>query len=206
MANYNIQTMLKQVGGPVSISSVLIPLVAVKEETVDAVRNATIASAVNKASELWGPAQALTVRDLTGTDMGYPTNDMTETSNGGAAAWNAMTNCNAFAVPTATVIGIYGIMLSYKPDATILQMPITGIRIDVGGSRRAQWNIQTLDQFEHAAGTAAYTPKAGITKSPIIVAEDITVTIYEYTRTATTVYKCVWLGVAVEKQGVTLKP
>ena len=57
-----------------------------------------------------------------------------------------------------------------------------------------------------AANTAPMHPAGGVTKSPIIVAEDITVTIYEYTKTATTIYAPIWLGVVCEKQGVTLKP
>jgi len=200
-----LSNMFKQVGGPVSISSVLIPMDQLKDETVDAIRNAAVLAAVNKAYELWGKGQMLTIRDLNGTDMEYTNNIMTETSNGTGNQWNAMA-FGAFTVPTATVIAIYGVTLGWIMDGTIDECPISGIRIDVGGSRHAQWNVQSLDQHSSAAVTTAMTPRAGVTRSPVIAAEDITVTIYEYTRRTSSAYDPVWIGVAVEKEGVTLKP
>jgi hypothetical protein len=198
-------TMFKQNGGPVSISSVLIPITELKAETVDAIRNAAVLAAVNKAFELWGRGQTLTVRDLNATDMGYTNNVFTDTSNGTANQWNAMA-CGAFTVPTATVIAIYGVAMGWITDATIDECPITGIRIDVGGSRQAQWHLQCLDQICSAASTTPMTPRAGVTRSPIVAAEDITVTPYEYTRRLSVAYSSIWMGVAVEKEGVTLKP
>ncbi len=205
MNAFNLTNMYKQAGGPVTIASILIPTKMLKEETVDAIRNATIVASVNKAYELWGAGQKLTIRDLNGTDMAYANNVMTETSNAGANAWNAMA-FGAFTVPTATVIGIYGVMLSAPWSATVVQLPISGIRIDVGGSRHAQWNVQTLDRQSIAASSVPTEGLAGVTRSPIIVAENLTVTIYEYTRFASDAYDPVWLGIAVEKEGVTLKP
>lgn len=202
---FDINSMLSQNGGPVTISSILINKKDLRPETIDAIRNATIVAAVNKAVELWGPEQALTVRDLNGTDMAYAANIFTETSNAGANAWNAMA-FGAFTVPTATVIGVYGVDLSFVPDGTIVVLPITGIRFDVGGSRVAQWHCEILSQAGIAGNTSILVPTGAVTKSPIIVAEDITVTIYEYTKTASTVYAPIWLGVSIEKQGVTLKP
>ncbi len=203
--SYNIASMLKQSGGPVSISSILTPVELLKPEAIDAIRNAAVVAAVNKAADLWGQRQPLTIRDLNGTDMAYANNVMTETSNAGANAWNAMA-FGAFTVPTATVIAIYGITLNANWAVAIPELPITGIRIDVGGSRHAQWNIQGLDQKAAAASTFPTRGLSGVTRSPVIVAEDITVTIYEYTRNASDAYDIVWLGVAVEKEGVTLKP
>ena len=205
IARYDVNSMLKQNGGPVTIQSVLINFEELVGPTIDAIRNATIAGTVNKATELWGAGQSLTVRDLNATDMSYAANNFTETSNAGANAWNAMA-FGAFTVPTATVLGIYGVKLGVLYDGTILRLPITGIRIDVGGSRCAQWHNQTLDKTDNASSTSAGKFLGGVTKSPVIVAEDITVTIFEYTITATTIYNPVWLGVAVEKEGVTLKP
>ena len=203
--NFTVRNMSKQAGGPVTIQSVLIPMTQLKSETIDAIRNASIAASVNKAYELWGPGQSLTVRDLTPVDMAYANNVFTETSNAGVNAWNAMA-FGAFTVPNATVIGIYGVALGWIMDGTTDECPITGIRLDVGGSRHAQWHTQIIDMISSAANTSPMTPRAGITRSPVVVAEDITVTIYEYTRRASVVYDPTWLGIAVEKQGVTLKP
>jgi hypothetical protein len=202
---FSMDNMLKQNGGPVTIQSVLINKKDLELTVINAIRNATIVGAVAKAHELWGNGQSLTVRDLNGTDMAYAANIMTETSNAAANAWNAMA-FGAFTVPTATVIGIYGVDLNARMDGTTLRIPITGIRFDVGGSRVAQWNVQVLDQNSIAGMTDSTMAQGGVTRAPIIVGEDITVTIYEYTRTATIVYDPVWLGVAVEKEGVTLKP
>jgi hypothetical protein len=205
MGKFNVETMLKQLGGPVTIQSVLIDASELTPATIDAIRNATIAASVDKAFELWGPEQALTVRDLTAADMAYTNNIFVETSNASANQWNAMA-FGAFTIPNATVLGIYGLKLGTVPDATIDFPPISGIRVDVGGSRVAQWATQTLHTFTSAASTTPVKPPMGVTRSPIVVGEDITVTIYEYTQTATTLYYPIWLGVAVEKQGVTLKP
>ncbi len=191
--------------GNITINSLLTNVAEIVPEEIDFYRNACAKAALQKAVALWGSQQSLTIRDLNGSDMSYTNNIMTETSNATANQWNAMA-FGAFTVSTGTVIGIYGVKLSAILNATIKQLPITGIRIEVGGARVAQWHIQTLEQTSNAATATAYRAVAGITTSPIIVSEDITVTIYEYTRTASTVYKPVWLGVAIEKEGRTLKP
>ena len=57
--------------------SVLCPQIpGIREELLDAVRNAAIIAAANKAAEKW-PGQKLTVRDLNGSDMSYTNNIMT---------------------------------------------------------------------------------------------------------------------------------
>jgi len=204
MANYNMMSMLAQNGGPVTIMSVLCPQIpGIKEDNLEAIRNATIVAAVNKAAEKW-PGQKLTVRDLNASDMSYTNNIFTETSNASANAWNAMA-FGSFTVATGTVLGIYGIGLSVVHDGTIDYFPITGVRIEVGGARVAQWHVQSLASICSGATTAQQKVHFGITKSPIIVQEDLTVTIYEYTRTASTVYEPCWLGVTVEKLGITLR-
>jgi len=205
---YNINTMLKQNGGPVTIQSVLLSLDLLGQSGVDGSRNAAIAGAVTKANQLWG-GQNLTVRDLNPLDMSYANNVFTDTSNATINQWNAMAT-GAFTVPTATVIAIYGIKIGWLVGAAAppinVTMPVTAIRIDVGGSRHVQWHLQSLDQKAPANTTSPYVAIAGVTRSPIVVAEDITVTLFEYTRIASNAYDPVWLGVAVEKEGVTLKP
>jgi hypothetical protein len=204
MANYNMMSMLSQNGGPVEILSVLCPQIpGIKDEVIEAVRNATIVAAVNKAAEKW-LGQKLTVRDLNASDMSYTNNIFTETSNATANAWNAM-GFGSFTVATGTILGIYGLGLSVVHDGTIDYFPITGVRIEVGGARVAQWHVQSLASISSGATTAQQNVHFGITKSPIIVQEDLTVTIYEYTRTANTVYEPCWLGVTVEKLGITLR-
>lgn len=189
----------------VTIDSILIPFDQLELDMVDAIRNACVAASVKEAVRLWGPAQALTVRDLNGADMGYPNNVMTDTAVT-ANAWAAM-GFGAFTVSTATVIGIYGVKILINHQAAILHFaPISSIRIDVGGARVAQWCVQSLIDEAGAASTTPSPAYGGVTESPIIVGEDITVTIYEYTRTTGGLYDAIWLGVTIEKEGRTLKP
>lgn len=189
----------------VMINSLLIPHDEIKIETVEAIREACRLSCLEKAVGLFGEGQKLTIRDLNATDLSYTNNIFTETSNAAANAWNAMAQ-GAFTVARGTVLGIYGIKIFVLHDGTIDFCPITGIRIDVGGGRVAQWNVQAIDQNTSANSISPIVGYAGITKSPIIMQEDVTVTPYEYTRTASTVYTPCWLGCAVEKLGLTLRP
>lgn len=188
-----------------TINSLLLARDEIRPETLDSIRNACASGAVAKAAQLFGEGQALTVRDLNATDMSYTNNVFTETSNATTNAWNAMA-FGAFTIATGTVIGIYGLKLSCILDATIKFLPISAVRLEVGGARVAQWIVQQLDQASNNATASPMRGYMGVTKSPIIVGEDMSVTIYEYTRTASTVYTPVWLGVTVEKEGRTLKP
>ena len=196
---------------PVTINSVLLSADGLKPETVDALRNACTNAAVAEASRRFGPSQNLTVRDLGASDFSFTNNVWTDTSNATANAWNAIAQA-AFTVATGTVIGIYGIRVGFLMNATIIQPAVTGFRLDVGGGRVAQWNVEKLMLATALIATPANVFAfgqqwpLGITRSPIIVGEDIQVTIYEYTRTASTVYYPIWEGVAVEKEGRTLKP
>ena len=187
-----------------SINSMLIPFDELKAETLDAVRNACRKACLTKAVELWGERQAVTIRDIAATDMGYTNNYFTNTSVT-ANAWAAQA-VGSFTVATATVIGIYGIRLLVIHDGTIDFCPISAMRIEVGGARIAQWALQSLTDMTSATSTGTSVAYAGITKSPIVVAEDISVTMYEYTQTTGTVYDSTWIGMVVEKEGVTLKP
>lgn len=190
---------------PVTIRSLTIPADELKPEAVDAIRNACENAAVAKAVELFGLAQDLTIRDLNAADMAYANNIFTETSNATVNQWNAMA-FGAFTVARSTVLGIYGLKIQHLPDGTIDFPPITGVRIEVGGARVAQWHTQQSDTYTSAASTAPLLAIPLLTKSPIVIGEDITVTIFEYTRVLSTVYVPVWLGVTVEKLGTTLRP
>ena len=191
---------------PITINSILIPADESAIERVELARRGCWKAVVQRGEQLW-PGARLTVRDLNGTDMAYTNNIMTETSNATANAWNAMA-FGAFTVATSTVLGIYGVRLGYALNATIIEIPITGIRIDVGGSRRVQWNVEKIGaEFGTAtAATGVNWMKLGYTPSPVIVSEDMTVTIYEYTKTASTAYTIIWEGYALEKEGITLTP
>jgi len=190
-----------------AMKSLLVPGPLLKPETIDAIRNATETQCLEKAVEMWGPDQQVTLRDLNAADMSYANNVFTETSNAGANAWNAMA-FGAFTVAQSTIIGIYGLAIGTVPDGTIDFPPISGVRIDVGGARVAQWHVQILHNFTSGASTSPLIPApyAGFTKSPVVVGETLSVTIYEYTQTASTVYYPLWLGVTCEKLGVSLRP
>lgn len=189
---------------PVTIRSTSIPSGELKPEVVDAIRNACEDAAIKKAIEIWGDVR-MTVRDLNATDMSYTNNVFTETSHATINQWNAMA-FGAFTVADNTVLGLYGLKIQHLPDGTIDFPPISGVRFDVGGARVGQWHTQQSDTYTSGASTAPLHALASVTKSPMIIQESITVTLYEYTRTASTVYSPVWLGVTVEKESVTLRP
>lgn len=196
---------------PVTINSILIPATDLAIGTVDAIRNACINQSVAEAHRRFGATQNLTVRDLEASDFSFTYNIWTDTSNATYRQWNAIAEA-AFTVATGTVLGIYGIRVGFLMNATIYQPPVTAFRIDVGGARVAQWNVEKLMLATGLIATPAdmfefgHEWPLGVTKSPIIIGEDITVTIYEYTRVASTAYYPIWEGVAVEKEGRTLKP
>ncbi len=187
------------------IESVLAPADELKEETRDAIRNACKTLCLERAVELWGETQDLTARDLDALDMAYASNIFTETSNAVVPQWNVMA-FGAFTVARGAVMGIYGVKLAYLPNATVLRLPITGIRINIGGSDIVQCQVQKIDQLDNAANTTPLRPYMGFFKMPIIISEDITVTISEYSRTASTAYEPIWAGIMVEKAGRTLRP
>ncbi len=189
----------------VSIVSLLIPTDEFLPQ-IDRTRQDCMTAGLSRAVEVFGEGQRFTIRDLNASDMGSPLNVFTETSHATISQWNAMANCNAFTVARATVLCIYGIKIYTLSDAAILFAPITGVRIDVGGARIAQWQVQSIDQYIPATSTTTTRGYCGVTMSPVVVSEDITVTMFEYTRTASKVYTPVWMGMAIEKEGVTLKP
>lgn len=187
-----------------TIRSLLEPIDTISEAEIAKYREACEKAAFDKATQLWGN-QNVTIRDLNASDMSYTNNVFTETSNATVNQWNTMA-FGAFSVAQSTIVGIYGVKIDLDMDGTIDFSPISGIRIDVGGARVAQWHTQSLDVYNSAATLAGVYSLCGITKSPIVIGETLTVTIYEYTRTASTVYVPVWLGVTVEKEGITLRP
>jgi len=197
---------------PVTINSVLLPAAELRTEVVDAIRNACLRQTVAEAQRRFGAGQRLTVRDLCASDFSFTNNVWTDTSNATPNQWNAIAQ-GAFTVATGTVIGIFGVRVGWLMNETLSQVPITGFRLDVGGARVAQWDIESLmlptaliatPQDIFRLGSDPWP--LGVTKSPVIVGEDITVTIYEYTRTANSAYYPIWEGYAVEKEGRTLKP
>lgn len=157
-----------------TIRSILMNAADLSPAEIAKYREACEAATLAKAATLWGNVN-VTIRDLNATDMQYTNNVFTETSNGTANQWNAMA-FGAFSVAQSTVIGIYGIKIQTDPDGTIDFPPITGIRIDVGGARVAQWMTQTLDTYTSAASTTPLYAPSGITKSPIVVGETLTCT------------------------------
>lgn len=189
----------------VTIKSLLIRKDLLRPETIDAIRNACALAALQKAVDLFGEKQALTIRDLNALDLQIDYNWFHETSNSTYRQWNAIAQ-GEVTVATSSVIGIYGVKLLCDLDGTIQELPISALRFDVGGARVAQWAIQCLDQKSNGAVEMPYQGLVGVTTSPIIVGEDITMTIYEYTRVASKAYDDIFLGVIVEKEGKTLKP
>jgi hypothetical protein len=126
---------------------------------------------------------------------------------------------NGTAIADDTVIGIYGCRWMYSETFSFaplnrqpIRPPVTHIRIVVGGTRVAEWDLFTI--FTSMAGRGAatslgttispvlYTQPIGIAESPIIIKPRTTLLIqYNEVSTAAVDFGIQILGVVVEKTG-----
>ena len=160
---------------------------------------------LQQAIELWGDNQNLSSRGLTALDMGYMSS-FSETSQCVINQWNQATT-GRFVVSTATIIGIYGLKLKWCDDTKNFP-PINSIRLCVNGARIAQWSLECHHNIYPQSLVDELVSHDDLIKNticnPIIASEDNKVEIFEYTRVANTEYSPIWLGVVVEKLGLTL--
>ena len=179
--------------------SLLIPLLEIKLKII----KDTELACLQKAVDLWGENQIMTSRALCPLDMGYENNKFIETSNPSINQWN-MVSSGYFTVQCASIIGIYGLKLTSDMEA----LPISGIRIDVIGSRVVQWVTRPSIYPLELARQLTQEDDDLITSfcdSLVFISENVVVRIYEYTQIANVMYYPEWLGVVVEINGVTLK-
>lgn len=147
-----------------------------------------------------------TIRDLVGSDLpGNSTNIFTETSSG-ATGYATTTGGDNTAIADDTILMIWGIQLPNAQDWDTLI--VTGFRISVGASLRAQFSVGSILQIKEAIGTAVAAPYAtapvGYLMTPIVVTSQTTLKIEEYSTTDEQ-YLAIWQGAVAEIQGKTLE-
>lgn len=201
--------------------SFLLPETQLTEQRIDNLINTTVLMTVATARRELGNIE-LIVRAGVPSDMpDLSNNDWTETTS----ASNSWTN-TAFAaggsIADNTFLGIYGVHILTLEDAAGVTgwgsaqtaPPVTAMRTTIGGSRVAQWDLNTLLRAVAQAGTAAtaYGPltvyPAGYVESPVIVTQnkDLTIAFWETASGVDFQIQPLFITVEPPGQGAGLNP
>ena len=182
----------------------------------DGIKKALLTRLVALGHEQLGHSVRLTARDLVGSDMpNLANNDWLETTEGSNAYANA-SFATGGQIADETFIGIYGfqqIMHEDTDDDRGGSTPcVTVIRFDIGGTRVAQWDMQSCFVGNALAGASdtsfggAMEHKQGIAESPIIITQNQNFTVSFWEVTTTLDFVVPLLGFVVEKAGRTINP
>ena len=183
---------------------------------IDGIVNALIGQLCGLAYAAMGPV-ALTARNLVASDFpGDSNNDWLEVSLTVDNAYANSANGDGTAIADETFIGIYGFkqILHEEVDGEDgADTPaMTTIRITVGGTLVAQWDMHStfVGMAESGAPATTMGPTVkhmtAIIESPVIITQNQTLTVafYEVENTLDTIVA--FLGIVVEKVGRTLNP
>ena len=146
-----------------------------------------------------------TIRDLVGSDFpGLSTNIFDETASG-STGYTTTTAGDNTAIADDTVLMIWGIQLPEAVDWDGLT--VTGFRISVGASLRAQFGVGSIIQWMNTGteiAEAQPTPAIGYLMTPIVVTSQTILKIEEYA-VNDVAYTAIWQGAVAEIQGRTLE-
>lgn len=149
-------------------------------------------------------------RALFASDFGaISTNTWTETTSG--STWATTAFADGSQVLDNIFIGIYGCKFLYDEIADGLNggfdPVVTGIRLQTGGARVAQWDLNVIYQSQMSAATVANvyggnTPfVTGIASSPVVMTQNKGATVQFLERTTGLDFNVPLLGVVVEPVG-----
>ena len=172
-----------------------------RPERIDGILKRTLNKLVEVAQEDM-PGVNITVRDLVPADMpNQSNNEWTETS-GSDNAYADQSLIDGSAIADETFIAIYGCQFLTGHTTP----PITALRLEVGASRVAQWNLYSIIRAYTltTSGATDHPSPLGITENPIIIRQNQTLLAQEYTIEATTAYKLAFFGFVAEKAGKTI--
>lgn len=173
-----------------------------RPERIDGILKRTLNKLVEVAQEDM-PGVNITVRDLVPSDMPNQTNnEWTEASGSGDNAWTDMALIDGTGIADETFIAIYGCQFISGHSTP----PITGLRIEVGASRVAQWSLYSIsrDYTLTSSGATQHTAPLGITENPIIIRQNQTLLVQEYVTETTITYRLAFFGFVAEKAGKTI--
>jgi len=152
------------------------------------------------------PTQKLVVRDMTAQDLEVANIEWAGT--GVADAWGDHDQVAAATIDDGKFVAIYGCRMMEVHLADTL--PVTAFKFIVGGSEVARWDLYKMyaatgDGVTLTAIVQALMPVGVITESPIVISENMTITIEQWGGNATA-YTLALEGVVVELERKTLKP
>lgn len=187
--------------------STLIRLDELKPERVDGIRKAAQNKLQEVAEAALGRDKRLILRDLLPTDLGLDNNEWTEAAGATDNAWDD-TSVAEKSIADNRFVAIIGCRFV----ELVAAIPISVVKFTVGGALTAMWNLYplwvpyTIGEGTATGEIAVFKTIAGITESPIIISQNIALTIAEYVLETTTTYKLAFEGFVVEPEGKTLKP
>lgn len=138
----------------------------------------------------------LVLRPLRSDDIG-PTNDgSTQDYYYGQTAVTWDTVINATTINDNRFIGVNGFYMG-GTIADGPSVPIAQLRFTAKGSKVAYWNVAPVGNFEG---------KAGYSDEPIIVGQNMTFTLENWGRTASSISDWGLIGAVVERRGLLINP
>lgn len=205
-------TMQRERPPKVLINSFLIPEDQLSLQRRRQLRQSAIDAALREARDAQGD-QDWVVRDLVPSDMPNLANNNWAEATGGTNTWNNSAFASGGTTAANTFMAVFGAQFIFS-DALAASAAIgaanpavTGLRITVGGKRVRQWNLYNIWRPTMLAGTPtnAYGPAplfpVGYAGSPVVITEQISVTVAFYELTTTVDFAVALLGYVVEKAG-----
>ena len=191
-----------------TIESSLIPTDEFRPERVDEIRRAAKYAAYLAARKAY-PTHRLVCRMATPQDFEITNMEWGDTTGSSADAFEAHLVENKV-IDDGRFLAIYGCRLfSLLAPASL---PISALRFNVGGALVAQWDLYPIvaayiyTLTTSGAAAAAVKAFAGITESPIIAPEKITLDIDQWVATASTAFVLSLDAYVVELEGLVLRP
>lgn len=201
--------MTMQLQDHVRTYSYLRPAHELSKEYIDEKVNAAVDAALSAAVAELGREIELNVRSLLPDDFGVSTNTWLETTAG--STWADSTFADGSQIPDNRFIGIYGARWIFSElsdgEQGGFNPNVTALRMTIGGSRVAQWDLVGIFRAQMSAGTpaTAYGSWAdfptGIAVSPVSITQNKAFTVSFLERTTTVDFAVQLLGVAVEPVG-----
>lgn len=172
----------------VATRSILVPIHLIPVDKIDSIRETARAKLEEIAARDF-PNDILVTRDLMPTDLGL-TNEVWYETTGATANRYEDSAIADKAIADNVFVCIWGVTdLSDEPA-------VSALRITVGSSKIAIWNLDKMIQMVH---------KAAITLSPIIITQNTKITIEHFVKIANAGVEIAFDGCVTEKEGINLK-
>jgi hypothetical protein len=187
-------------GNP-TIVSILVPKDEIPLDRLDGIKSAAVRMLLQKAEEAL-PGKELVIRDLTPQDLELSNNEWTETSGSSDNAWDDTTVASK-TIDDNKFVAIVGC----KVLSGHTTPPISALKFTVGGSEVARWDLYKAFRVYTltSSGAVQHDNPVCYTEGPIIITQNMSLTISEYVIEASTAYKLAFVGYVCEPEGKTLK-